>query len=246
MNESRGQPGEELLEAQPLREGALDAPALRDDRRQAEERNREHDQEDLEPEHALGGGNRHERSQVLGTGPDGDQRGGEERQARPGRAESHRGPEQEWQEERERRTRPGCDGALARKDEEGDGEEGGRQGARLDAPADRRPTNPRRAGRRQRQDGRNHGELGQDVRQEAGPPDDPVGLSASRGDERRIGEGGQEGREKDGSENEHHRAAQGIERRGIAEAAHEDGGDHGFAAVGDEETQYERRRPAGR
>ena len=103
-----------------------------------------------------------------------------------------------------------------------------------------------REGRRQRQDGRNHGELGQDVRQQAGPRDDPVGLSASRGDERRIGEGGQEGREKDGSENEHHRAAQGIERRGIAEAAHEDGGDHGFAAVGDEETQYERRRPAGR
>ena len=187
----------------------------------------------------------------VGRGPDGDERGGQQRQARSCRREAHGGPEQERKQRRQRRTRRiGNCRRLASaygKDEHRCGDERDGENSRLGTPAKRDGSDRILERADDRQDGWRDGKLAENVGEESCVPDDPIGLASKCGHGGGIRERGQKRRNQHRSADEDDDAAKRIQARGsIAEAAHAHGGKKRLAAVGDEQRQHERRGPASR
>src|SRR6267143_737661 len=247
VHERAREAGEECLEAQPLLEGLLGAAPLLDERSQAEQRNGDDEQEDLQRDHARGGGQRRERPPSVGARPDRHERGGQEGKIGRARPEAYRGPQEEWQQEGQRGTRrpkqSGRTHAPRAEGHDGDGDERRGEKACLRAPANRRSPHPAAIGC-DGQDGRDQGQRREDVGEEPGAPDGPVMLAGEPGDGGGVRKRGNEGCREDGPRDEDDHAAERVEAgRGIAEVAHADGGDEGLAAVRGEEREHPRGRP---
>ena len=136
---------------------------------------------------------------------------------------------------------------VVREGHEGDRPETDGQERRLELPSGGRAPDPRPGGGHCHDDGRRDGELGEDIREEARPPHEPVRLALERRHEPRVqerrGERGEDTRPRDEDED----PPQGVEPRGlVAPAAHATGGEEGLAAVGREERQDQRHRPQSR
>ena len=214
VHEGRGDLRDELLEAEPRAQRGRRLSALFDQRAQAEQRRTHDDQEHLQRE----GPFLRQGDSRAGGAPHrdagGEERGGQEGEARAARAEADRRGHQERHQEgkgRERSARQVEGAVVGLEHQPADGQvrrgeqDSFRQAARsrLAQPA-ACPTHDHDGG------GYDH-ELAQDVREEATDEDEPHRLASNRVHGRRVGEARDEGRDQHRAGNEHDHAPERVE-----------------------------------
>ena len=109
-HERRRHAREHLLERETLAELRLGAPALFDERRETEDRDRNDRESKLQRQHAVGGRQALERTAAVQAAPVRDERDLHEHEAGAGRAEPDASPEQDRQQESQRRAERAWDG----------------------------------------------------------------------------------------------------------------------------------------
>ena len=109
-HERRRHAREHLLEREPLAELGLGAPPLLDERRETEDRDGNHGEPELQRQHAFGRRQALKRAAAVQAAPVGDERDLDEHKADARRAEADARPEQEGQQESQRRAERAWDG----------------------------------------------------------------------------------------------------------------------------------------
>ena len=220
---------------------------LDEDRRQAQDRDGQHDQQGLQREYGRGGRQVREWSSSVCGRHDGDERCAEQAETRAARPEPHRREQDDRQEEHDGGGRAAENRRAGRhqtEDPTRDEHECRRQERRLGPSRARRATKPGGAGRGAHHDGWHEQQQGQDVGEEPRPPDRRVRLLMHHRDHRGVEERGKERRDETGGHDEDRHPAQGVEPRGrTAQPPDAAGGDQGLAAVRDEEGEHEGARP---